>query len=239
MQRIRNNIIMQRIRNSNSVCKQSVQVCGFSAGQQNNWLITQLINRTVNGTRLPQVSMMIEFELQTCDTTLNCQRTFNTHVYETSSMDSAGARNTANYQQVQRVSPDNTTGILVNETVTINFNTDHSSFYLALQDETSCIVVTRLIVFYYVCPQQTADLILCPETIAPPENQAGILLVSVTANCVANAEPEIGQAPPLNCLSRGIWSLVPAADCRCVAGYFNLNETCERKQSIIIIPLIF
>ena len=92
-----------------------------------------------------------------------------------------------------------------------------------------------MIVFYYVCPQQTADLILYPETIAPPENQAGIPLVSVTANCVANAEPENGQAPLLSCLSRGIWSLVPAAGCRCVTGHFHFNEACERKQSYNII----
>ena len=99
----------------------------------------------------------------------------------------------------------------------------------SIQDETSCILITRLIVFYYVCPQQTADLTLYPETIAPSENQAGIPLVSVTATCVANAESENGPTALLNCLSRGIWSLVPAAGCRCVAGHFHFNESCERK----------
>ena len=205
-------------------------MCGFSDGPQSNWLITQLINRTVNGTRLPQVSVTIELELRNCDVTLRCQRTFNTHVYETSSMNTTGARqNLNNYRQVQRVSPADTSGARVNETVTITFNTNHSSFYFAIQDETTCIVVTRLIVFYHICPQQTADLILYPETVAPPENQAGILLVSVTAICVANAESENGLAPLLNCFSRGIWSLVPAAGCRCVAGHFHFNESCERK----------
>ena len=159
---------MQWIQNSNRVCEQLVNVCGYSAGPQNNWLITQLINRTVNGMRLPQVSVTIEFEQQGCDITLNCQRTFNTHVYETSSVDPLGARNLNNYRQVQRVSPDNTTGIRLNKTININFNTDHSSFYFAIQDETSCLAIGRLIFFYYVCPQQTADLILYPETIAPP-----------------------------------------------------------------------
>ena len=135
---------MQWIQNSNSVCEQLVNVCGFSAGPQNNWLITQLINRTVNGMRLPQVSVMIELEQQGCDITLNCQRTFNTHVYETSSVDPLGARNLNNYRQVQRVSPDNTTGIRLNKTININFNTDHSSFYFAIQDETSCLAITLI-----------------------------------------------------------------------------------------------
>ena len=220
--------VIQWIQNTNHACGQTVHVCGFSAGPQSNWLITQLINRTVNGTRLPQISVKIEFELQNCDTTFNCQRTFNTHVYETSSMNTTGARlNLNNYRQVRRVSPDVTTGARMNQMITITFNTNHSSFYFAIQDETCCIVVIRVIVFYNVCPQQTAYLIVFPETIAP------ILLVSVTASCVANSEPENGLAPLLSCLSRGIWSLIPAAGCRCVAGHFHFNELCECKQSII------
>ena len=185
----------------------------------------------MNGTsRLPQVSVLIEFELRGCDTTLNCQKTFNTHIYETSLVDSIGARNVSNYQQVQRVSPDNTDGTRVNETVIINFNTEDSSFYFAIQDETSCIVITRLMVFYYICRKQTADLIIYPETFAPPGNQAGIPLVSVTASCVASAEPENGLAPLPSCLSGGVWSLVPTAGCRCIAGSFQSNETRECKH---------
>ena len=80
------------------VNKNNVQVCGFRAGPQDNWLITQLINRTVNGIRLPQVSVMIEFELRDCDVTLNCLRSFNTHIYETSAENSAAARSIINYR---------------------------------------------------------------------------------------------------------------------------------------------
>ena len=173
---------------------------------------------------------MIEFEQRNCDITLNCQRTFNTHVYETSTENASAARNISNYRQVQRVSPD-VTSERVNETVMIGFSTDHSFFYFAIEDETTCIVITRLIVFYYICPKQTADLIIYPETLAPSGNQAAIPLTSVTANCVASAEPENGLAPLLSCLSEGIWSLVPTAGCRCIAGYFQSNETCERKES--------
>ena len=93
--------VIQWVQNSNTPCQQFVQVCGFSAGPQSNWLITQLINRTVNGTRLSQVSVLIEFELQGCDATLNCQRAFNTHIYETSSEDSIERRNLANYRQLE------------------------------------------------------------------------------------------------------------------------------------------
>ena len=205
-------------------------MCGFSVGPQNNWLITQLINRTVNGTRLPQVSITTEFEMRDCDITLNCQRTFNTHIYETYTENATAARNINYYQQVQRVSPEITDGSRVNETIMVNFNTNHSSFYFAVQDETTCIVITRLIIFYYICPAQTASLIQYPETIAP---STGLQIGSssqISAFCVENAEPENGLAPTVTCAVEGIWdSIVPGEGCHCVPGYFRENETCTRK----------
>ena len=215
--------IIQWIQNSNTPCQQAAQVCGFPAGQQRNWLITQLINRTVNGTRLPQVSVLIEFEQQGCDITLNCQRTFNTHIYETSTENATAARNITNYRQVQRVSPSATNGVRVNETVTVNLNTDHSSFYFAIEDETSCIVITRLIVFYRaVCSSQTISLVHVPEVLAPPTAP-----ITVNGHCVENALTEDGSTPRLICSSEGIWSLI-GSGCRCAPGYTHngVNETC-------------
>ena len=95
---------------------------------------------------------MIEFQLQECRVQSNCQRTFNTHKYETSTEDSARARTVVNYQQVERVSPDEVMGAAINATVNIDFNTDNTFFYFAIEDETSCIAVTRVIVFYHICP---------------------------------------------------------------------------------------
>ena len=117
---------MQWIQNSYTPCRGDIQVCGFLAGPQNNWLITQLINRTVNGTRLSQVSVLIELEPACGAPNVNCQRTFNTHIYETSSEHADAARlNISNYRQVQRVSPDGPAGDIVNETIMVTFNTDH------------------------------------------------------------------------------------------------------------------
>ena len=212
-------------------------MCGFSAGPQNNWLITQLINRTVNGTRLPQVSVMLEFELQDCDTTLNCQRTFKTHIFETSS--TVTARDINNYQQVQRVSPADTSGNRGNETITINFNTNHSSFYFAIQDVSTCIVIIRLIIFYYICPAQTISLIHYPETVASFNFYEGLSNISTSATCVENAEPENGLAPMVTCAAEGIWesTITPGVGCCCVQGYFreklNESETCNRKALIL------
>ena len=92
--------------------------------------MTQLINRTVNGMRLPQIRAMIEFQLFECRVDANCQRTFNTYKYETSSVDSAGAGTVGNYQQIERVSPDEVMGTAINATVNIDFNTDNTSCLL-------------------------------------------------------------------------------------------------------------
>ena len=147
---------MQWIQQSNLPCDQAVQVCGFSAGKQDNWLITQLISRTsADGTRLPRVSVLIEYEQLRCNVDImNCPEisTFNTLVYETS-VDSAAAIDTRNYRQVQR-NPDNITSrsgtARVNETITIDFSTDNMFFYFAIQDVSTCIEVSRMIVFHTV-----------------------------------------------------------------------------------------
>ena len=130
-------LTMQWIQNSNNPCQQRVQVCGFSADLQNNWLITQFINRTVNGTRLPQVSVFIQFMISdNCGITSNCQGTLSMQKYKISYVDTDEARSVDDYQLVERIS---LADARENKTISVNFNSSHSSFYLAIQDENSCI----------------------------------------------------------------------------------------------------
>ena len=177
----------------------------------------------MNETRLSQVSVTIEFELQSCDITLGCQQTFNTHVYETSTENGTAARNISNYRQVQRVSLD-TNGTRMNETVVANFNSNHSSFYFAIQDESSCFVVTRLLVFYHVCPASSHnDPTRIPETIV-----AGIPF-AVRGYCVENAQTRTNNAHfSLLCLSEGAWFPPVGGQCHCLPAYAydKENEKC-------------
>ena len=201
---------------------------------QNNWLITQLINRTVDGARLPQVSVLIEFEMQGCDVNLKCQRTFNTYVYEAEpSIGNDSATMVENYRQVERVSPDVTSGVRVNETVDLNFSTNSSSFYFAIQDETSCIIVTRLIIFYNVCPMETEDLVVRPQTIAPLVSRQAVPRL-VTAECVDHASPMVDGAlgPTLKCNEGGRWSAIPGLGCKCDLGYVPSKDRlrCEGER---------
>ena len=170
--------------------------------------------------------MQIEFELQGCDITLNCQRTFSTYVYETASTNNAVRRNITNYRIVHRVSPYVISGGGVNETVVVDFETNEPTFYFAIQDDTSCIVIRRIIVFYYVCPSQTLNLISTPEVIAPP---TGAPPIQVTATCAGNAEREGDSDPKLICSAGGIWSVVGSSGCCYPPGFGFINGTCSRK----------
>ena len=180
---------LQWIKSHNVPCQHAVQVCGFSDGPQNNWLVTQLINRTVNGTRLPQVSVTIELEQVNCSSSLMCKQKLNTYIYETSNKDRDRARKVDNYQHIGSVSSGDTFDELVNQTITINFNTNYPSFYFAIQDEGSCTVINRLIIFHYVCPAQTLNLVRYPETIAASFDRN----ISVTTSCVENGSTNDGR----------------------------------------------
>ena len=111
------------------------------------------------------------------------------YIYETS--EDANRRDISRYRQIQRVSANSLDGNTVNETVTVDFNTNNSSFYLAIRDETTCILITRVIVFYGTCPRQLQDKVIFPETIAPI---VGGSPVTVNALCIENAEP-VGDSP--------------------------------------------
>ena len=76
------------LQSSSIACQQTLSVCGFMLGRQDNWLITQHISRIIGGTetQLPQVSVLLEFQLVGCDIN-GCQRTLIHNVWETSPAD--------------------------------------------------------------------------------------------------------------------------------------------------------
>ena len=164
----------------------TVNVCGFSAGTQDNWIMTQHTSRMVNGTALQQVTVQVDFIMNTCDIENNCRRSFAIHKYETSTINTTAARNLSNYEFVGQIVPrDGSGSVRENGSININFTTEATGFYLGIQDGTTCIVIHRVLVFYYVCPAVTSDLITRPETIAPIIGAS--TPVQVVGQCVENA----------------------------------------------------
>ena len=123
----------------------TVAVCGFRAGRQDNWIITQHISRMVNGTALQQVTVQLDFIMNTCNIVNNCRRSFAIHKYETSTINTTAASNLSNHEFVGRIVPRNGSGnVRENGSVNINFATEETSFYLGIQDETTCIASVLL-----------------------------------------------------------------------------------------------
>ena len=161
--------------------------------------------------------MQVEFDLTGC-TTLMCQRTFVLNEYETSTENSTAARDTTNYQIVMRVgTEDDSVLTRQNQTTEINFESEESGFYVALLDEGTCIAVTRIIVFYNVCPEENEELVMRPETIAPIVERIPNA-ITVTAECVAGASPDNGNVAILICSQNGIWTTIPGSGCSCNPG---------------------
>ncbi len=215
------------------VCTSVVIVCGYTAGNQDNWLFTQHINRTVNGRPLQQVSVQIEYELTTCEETTTgstiCRRTFDLLKYETSTIDRVAARDTDNYQPIQTLTTQ-ASGITAILTEEFGFATTESGFYLAIRDPGTCIRIARLLVFYYTCPSETVDLVVRPETIAPMIGSTEQF--SVTPACVGNSS-SVGGDLSLQCVSRGSWIVSSSGRCQCDPGFVpTMGQECLCKYNI-------
>ena len=93
---------LQWIQSGSSACRVILNVCGFRAGHQDNWLITQHISRMVNGTALQQVTVQVEFIMDSCDILNDCRWAFSIQKYETSTINVTAARNLSNLSLLVR-----------------------------------------------------------------------------------------------------------------------------------------
>ena len=211
-------------------CSGIVRVCGFDEGAQENWLITQHISRELaGGQRLRKVTVQFSLTFLGC-VGQQCRQSFDVYKWQTSTIDRDGARNTNNYVRVHRVSPSVSGGELI-ELLEIDLDAE-SGFYLGVVDLGSCITITRILVFYYVCPAETSQLITRPEAIESRSlNDSDIV---VNGECVENSSPESGLNPLLKCGEEGQWEvLIP---CHCNPGH-ELDDSQEQCIGIILYTL--
>ena len=195
-------------------CQVTVTACGFRAGAQSNWLITQHISRELaGGQRLRKVTVQFQFTLNGCDVS-QCRQSFDVYKWQTSTPNKTAARNTDSYERVGYVFPDPTSGtVLTNQSLDIELNAK-SGFYLAVVDWSTCINIQRILVFFYVCVGETSDLITRPETTG--------VGTTVTGECVENSSPDGAPNPILRCGDEGQWEII--IPCRCNPGYEQNNS---------------
>ena len=191
-------------------------MCGFGEGAQENWLITQHISRELaGGQRLQKVTARFDFQLNGCDVSRQCRQSFDVYKWQTSTINREAARNTGNYVRVGRISPADTSGTVVtSETLDVEL-TAESGFYMAVVDLSTCILIERILVFYYVCPAETSELTIRPETISPVSQVNG-------GECVENSSPQTGSNPVLRCADEGVWDVI--IPCQCDPGYEGMTE---------------
>ena len=192
--------------------------CGFSVGAQENWLITQHINTVLpggGGERLRKVTVQFEGALNGCDISRQCRQGFEVYKWQTSTINRTAAANTTNYLRVGRVSPADTGGNdNFVDSLDIQLDAVEDGFYLGVVDLGTCVTLTRILVVYYVCPEETSELISRPEAI-DSESIEGT--PSVEGECVENSSTESGADPLLICGAGGQWQVIKP--CLCNPGY--------------------
>ena len=203
-------------------------MCGFSAGTQENWLITQHISgRLSSGQLIGAFTVIIEYEFQLCDPERQCVQSFEIRKWETSAIDSKVTKKIENFVLVGSLSPNVSNNGIGTQTERINveFDTQESGLYLALVDHGTCVLVHRVLVFYNgaLCSGEQTGLIQHPEVI-PPQNR-------VVGKCVANSSTLDGLDPALQCTDEGHWRVLTS--CLCGPGFeltvVNGDASCTGK----------
>ena len=191
------------------ICQVTVAVCGFSAGAQSNWLITQHISQELaGGQRLQSVTVQFNFFLNGCDVSQQCRQSFDVYMWQTSTQNRTASRNTESYERVGHVFPDDTSGTVQStKSLDIELNAE-SGFYLAVVDFGACINIQSILVYYYVCSGETSDFITRPDA---------IIGTTVTGQCVENSSADGEPNPILRCGDEGEWEIV--IPCHCSPGY--------------------
>ena len=143
---------------------------------------------------------------------------FRLHFYPSAS-NPGSSSGISNYIHIGNVDP--STNSLQTSTFTFNLASQYSGFYLGFQDQDSCGTVERVQVYRTICPSRTEGLVMYPET------PTGTSVVSVTHQCIANAEVSGGG---LMCNTDGSWSGSPS--CSCVSGHILDGGNCQGEIDI-------
>ena len=216
-------------------CKHSLSVCGYIEGAQNNWMITQYIN--ISRTGVTELILNASFSAAICNGA--CATSVRIRIFETNETDELGRNNTSNYNgnvaSLEHIMDQNLVQSLELEQIPISG--DYTGLYFAVVDVPpgTCVIISRLALYYYVCPEQVVNLVKYPETISP--NLLSESDVLLEPKCVDNAEFAYGD-DQLKCSRRGRWETNNRI-CNCMQGHYFWSDSCERKQSTKIVHSTF
>ena len=154
-----------------------------------------------------------------------CQLSFSVWAYETNGINETGRVSNTSYSDTG-VRLFHTTELGEQTTDSQRFTISSRGMYLSVVDGGSCTTVSRILVYYNVCPYQVVNMVVYPETVAPPFTNPQDRVV--TGTCVNNSSPISGNLNQLECEVSGVWGDTQVM-CSCNAGYENISGICEGK----------
>ena len=132
--------------------------------------------------------------------------------------------NTENYEQFGRARPSSSNTQPYFETYLFTLDPSDTGFYVAIQDAGTCVGISRLRVYHFICLSRQVGLVLYPETPAPVSGS-----VNVQFTCVDNAYIPETESDTVTCYYNETWSTeVPV--CECNVGYENMGTNCSGKS---------
>ena len=207
---------------SAGTCQFQIKVCGFRQPgvAQDNWLFTQHISKSFDAnTNNYEVEILVNitYALQSCRSNRDpsCNTQFTLYRYITTSQQlpstsGSGFMTKNNYASFGTVSPADT-GARYTEAHRVTLQPQQTSFYIAIEDTGTCVIVSRLQVYRHNCREKQIGLVRYPDTPAPITGSA-----SVDILCADNAESSSSAA--VTCDSEGQWG-PEMPTCGCSPGY--------------------
>ena len=156
-----------------------------------------------------------------------CEQSFSVYSYETNVINETGRRMESYYQDTG-ARFFHTQFDVQQETAQSQISLSSNGLYLAVVDSGSCTRISRIYVFYHVCPQQVVNMIEYPETVSPPSTNPQDR--PATGTCIENASPVSGSNLALECNVNGNWEGSDPS-CSCNPGYKIVNDTCQCKYN--------
>ena len=191
-------------------------ICAVWPDNQERWMITHYIN--INRTGVTELHLNVSFNPnveQKC-----CADSVDVRVCPTNGPDETARSDLNQYTLSPIPLQDFVDGVHLAEVTNLTVPiTNSTGLYLAFVASSpgTCIAISRITLFYFVCPKQDKNLISFPEMVAPPTESPQA--VFVIPNCTTNAIVTSAPGTQLECGAMGVWQ-TNGVSCECRRGYY-------------------
>ena len=208
--------------------------CNVQLPNVNNWLRTPYIHV---GDEEKRVLIEVQFTMRKCDhypdpqTLQQCKESFSLLYYEAES-DFANSHmptwDTKTYRHIDAIAADYPSADrqqISTNTETRGVAITRRGVYFAFYDQGACMTLTRVRIYYVVCPSVVRNFAIFPNTTTGTEVAK---IVQAEGVCVPGAA--IANPPSYLCKGDGTWNFL-VGGCVCMPGYEpdDRNEQCLRE----------